>query len=44
MCKEQGCKGNYIDENAPNIIMLLFADDMVFCSDIVARLQEDMDL
>ena len=44
MCKEQGCKGIYIDENAPNIIMLLFADDMVFCSDIVARLQKGLNL
>ena len=29
----------YINEDAPNIILLLFADDIAMCSDMPGRLQ-----
>ena len=38
-CKNSSCQGIYVDENAPNILMLLFADDMVECGDTVGKLQ-----
>ena len=28
-----GCTGIYIDEKAPNVMVLLFADDVAFCAD-----------
>ena len=34
-----GCTGIYIDEKAPNVMVLLFADDVAFCADSVYRLQ-----
>ena len=37
--KDMGCQGIYIDENAPNIMMLYFADDIVDGADTVGRLQ-----
>ena len=37
--KNMGCQGIYIDENAPNIMMLYFADDIVDGADTVGRLQ-----
>ena len=35
----EGCIGVYIIEDAPNIILLLFADDIAMCSDMPGRLQ-----
>ena len=38
-CINENCQGIYIDENCPNIMMLLFADDMINCGDTVGNLQ-----
>ena len=40
MLTEAGCTGIYIDPEAPNIMILLFADDIALCSDTVGRLQK----
>ena len=40
MLKIAGCKGIYIDEIAENAMALLFADDVVMCSETVGRLRE----
>ena len=37
MMKQNGCQGIYIDENAPNIMILLFTDDIVQGSDYKKR-------
>ena len=39
MLSEEGCIGAYINEDAPNIILLLFANDIAMCSDMPGRLQ-----
>ena len=40
MLHEAGCNGIYINEQAPNIMILLFADDIALCGDTVGRLKE----
>ena len=40
MLHEAGCNGIYINEQAPNIMILLFADDIAICGDTVGRLKE----
>ena len=39
MLSEEGCIGVYINEDALNIILLLFADDIAMGSDMPGRLQ-----
>ena len=39
-CADSGCAGVYLDENFSNLMLLLFADDMLEMSDTVARLQK----
>ena len=34
-CKSENCQGICIDENCPNLMLLLFPDDMVNCADPV---------
>ena len=34
------CQGIYIDEQVPNIISLMFADELANVTDIVRRLQK----
>jgi hypothetical protein len=36
----QNCNGIYVNENVPNITTLMYADDLVLCSDSVGRLQQ----
>jgi len=40
MLKEVGCKGIYVDEDASNIMLLMYADDIAMCSDSPGRLQK----
>lgn len=40
MMKRSGCQGVYLDENAPNVMILLFADDIVQGANTVGRLQK----
>ena len=39
MMKDKGCKGVYINEEVPNLMIILYADDIAECSDTVGRLQ-----
>ena len=39
MLSEEECIRVYVNEDAPNIILLLFADDIAMCSDMPGRLQ-----
>ena len=34
------CKGVFVDEIAPNIMALLFADDVALCSDSIGRMRD----
>ena len=36
----QIAKGLYVDEIAPNIMALLFADDVALCSDSIGRMRD----
>lgn len=38
--KNSGCKGIYVNEDVPNVMNLMYADDMTENSDTVGRLQE----
>ena len=40
MLHQAGCTGIYINEQAPNIMILLFADDVALCGDSIGRLNE----
>ena len=40
MLTETSCTGIYIDPEAPNIMILLFADDIALRSDTVGRLKK----
>lgn len=42
-CKNKGCEGVYINEEFPNVMMLLFADDATQGADTVGRLQKLLD-
>ena len=44
MFKDAECQGVFIDENVPNLMGLLFADDVVAGADTVGRLQKMIDL
>ena len=44
MCNEAGCEGVYIDEYFPNMFLLMYADDMIQCSDMIGRLQKQIDI
>ena len=44
MCKENLCQGIYISEDAPNICMLLYADDLANCGDTVGRVQHQLNV
>ena len=41
--KAEGCQGIYVNEDAPNIFMLMYADDIATCADSVHRLQYMID-
>lgn len=43
MLKNYDCKGTYVDENASNIMMLMYADDVAEGGDTVFRLQSMID-
>jgi hypothetical protein len=38
-CNQMDCSGIYINENFPNLMLLMFADDMIEAADTVGRLQ-----
>jgi hypothetical protein len=42
MLEASGCKGIYISEDAPKLLQLLFADDMVNAADTVLNLQRQI--
>ena len=44
MLDEAGCRGTYVNEDAANVIALLFADDLVAGADTVGRLQKMIDV
>ena len=42
LCNESGCQGVFIDEYFTNLMMLLYADDIAQVSDLVGRLQHQI--
>ena len=40
MIKNEGCQGIYVDEQNPNILMFMNADDIAFGTDTVSRMQK----
>ena len=44
MLDELGCHGIYVNEDAKNIMILLYADDMALIADTVVRLQRMIDV
>ena len=44
MLDELGCHGIYVDEDAKNIMILLYADDMALIADTIGRLQRMIDV
>ena len=38
--KNEGCQGVYVDEQNPNILMLMYADDIASGADTVSRMQK----
>jgi hypothetical protein len=42
MLEASGCKGIYISEDAPNLLKLIFADDMVNAADTVLHMQRQI--
>jgi hypothetical protein len=42
--KEQLCEGIYLDENYPNVNMLLYADDVVIVGDHIGRVQNILNI
>ena len=44
MLDELGCHGIYVNEDAKNIMILLYADDMALIADTVGRLQRMIDV
>jgi len=43
MIEEQNCKGIFIDEDNPNIPMLMYADDIVIVGDKIGEVQKTLD-
>ena len=41
MLKNSGCSGIYVNEIVPHISTLMYADDLVLCSDSVGRLHDN---
>ena len=44
MLDELGCHGIYVNEDAKNITILLYADDMALIADTIGRLQSMIDV
>ena len=44
MLDELGCHGIYVNEDAKNIMILLYADDMALIPDTIGRLQRMIDV
>ena len=40
MLRQAGCHGIFIDESAPNVLILMFADDVAMCADTTGRLKK----
>ena len=43
LCHSLGCQGVYISEEFPNVLSLLYADDLADCADTPGRLQKVID-
>ena len=39
---QNGCQGIYVDENLPNILSLMFADDIANVADFVTHVQQQL--
>ena len=44
MIINSNCQGVYIDEVVPNLMVLLYADDLVQCADLPGRLQSQINV
>ena len=44
MIINSNCQGLYIDEVVPNLMVLLYADDLVQCADLPGRLQSQLNV
>ena len=44
MLDEHGCHGIYVNEDAKNIMILLYTDDMALIADTIGRLQRMIDV
>ena len=42
MIKDSTCQGVYVNEFLPNLMVLLYADDLVQCADLPGRLQQQL--
>ena len=40
MMKNEGCQGVYVDEQKPNILMFMYADDIASGTDTVSLMQK----
>ena len=40
LLRQAGCLGIFIEESAPNVLILMFADDVSMCADTIGRLKE----
>ena len=44
MMKNKGCQGVYVDEQKPNILMFMYADDIASGTDTVSRMQKKINV
>ena len=44
MIKDATCQGVYVNEFLPNLMVLLYADDLVQCADLPGRLQQQLNI
>ena len=44
MIKDSTCQGVYVNEFLPNLMVLLYADDLVQCADLPGRLQQQLNI
>jgi hypothetical protein len=44
LLESANCKGIFVDEHVPNLLQLMFADDMAHTEDTVVNLQKHIDV